>query len=74
MKALLIVEYDDEFDVDDLMVDYTLFHQEQKVYKMFNEILKPIPQAKQIFFGSESEIYKNIGWNDCLREILGEEE
>ena len=35
--------------------------------------LKPLPQAKQIFYGSQDEIKRNAGWNECLKEILGEE-
>ena len=76
MKAILIVEYDDEFDIDDLMVDYTLFHNEKKVFKMFNEILIPMPQKENEFEKGLNEYDRGwrIGYNFCIDEILGVEE
>lgn len=68
-KAILVIDVDEKV----LNNDVTIIKFANDTAYYCNERLKPMPQAKQIFFGSESEIYKNIGWNACIDELLGEE-
>ncbi|MBP3891482.1 MAG: hypothetical protein J6D29_04845 [Solobacterium sp.] len=79
MKAIIIVEIPDEFKKS--YADITIFEDEPP-YGITERIeyLKPLPRKKDINIAEKKkgfyEIYsKNYvqGWNDCLYEILGED-
>lgn len=85
MKAILVIELDDEWldrintSCDEMLADVTLYKKEslenqcdysQRIFRCWCT-LKPLPPRKEF----DNQIpYEKSGWNDCLDEILGEEE
>lgn len=87
MKAILVVDINDELleYYEDFYVDYDL-RAERKDDNVTESIryvedcpLKSIPQKKELEESGNSLIddckeYYTDGWNDCIDEILGEED
>lgn len=81
MKAILILDYIDEEDIEELRADVILdlYGDSYGFYK--NMTLKPMPKKKDIYEnipvaifvkGEQVDAY-SIGWNDCIDAILGDE-
>lgn len=79
MKAILVVDIPDDFKFKKAFADITLFDGKHNMWKRITEV-KPMPEFRdehyKTFSIELSQIInsENRGYNDCLREILGEEE
>ena len=81
-KAILILDYIDEEDIEELRADVILdlYGNTYGFYK--NMTLKPMPQKKvPVFIPNDCDMEKEIkiineieGYNACIDEIIGEEE
>ena len=86
MKAILVVDIPDELEYEELYFDGEIRYTSEfdKGYVFLKEtgrcLLKPMPQKKNkkdiVIKGKTAEILEARfeGWNDCLDEILGEEQ
>ena len=80
MKAILVIDIDNiNIDIENTQATYIELQHNTTTIQMalLNHWLKPMPQKKYV--NEEIAKYDNvydeqIGWNDCLDEILGEEE
>ena len=79
-KAILVVDIDDMYNIDDLKINY-LISKNGKIVKMGDRTnLKPMPTRKLALFDpnhcdmeKEIKIIDEInGYNKCIDEILGE--
>lgn len=74
-KALIVIDVPDHLDITQFKVDCKLVN---KVYinypSMDNKLLdlKPMPQKKEKDNSNELNLGYELGWNDCIDEILGE--
>lgn len=80
MKAVLVVDVPDDFKFKKSFADITLFDGKHRMWKRIAKI-RPLPkkQVEQKYdIASEYDQYYvdeySIGWNDCVDEIVGEEE
>lgn len=82
MKAILIIDIDENADFENAIADITFRDNQWGIAPIgikhwYNGIkLKPLPKYEML---EESEIHisnnwQKIGWNNCLRNIIGEEE
>lgn len=80
----VVVTFDvDEKNLDDLVVMAKVYRKKDG-YKEFVSVennlpLRPLPEKKSIELACQKEAVGNdygagliVGWNDCLREIIGE--
>ena len=83
MKAIMIVNLPDKINVDKMCktpVSLTFEHKSYKTILYADGYLKPLPQKKEItdamIWNSKYESRAGYygGYNDCIDEILGEEE
>ena len=86
MKAILVIDVPDGYGTDDVLIDYVLHTKgEYKVLRQGgNHKARPMPQKNEIkneeeFMNVCGWMYEvqtgmDIGWNDCIDEILGETE
>ena len=84
MKAVLVVDVPNDFKFKKSYADITLFDGKHRVWKRIAKV-KPMPEKKWyvsndcVVLGNDyvvkgvSFCYK-AGYNDCIDEILGEEE
>lgn len=80
MKAVLVVDVPDDFKFKKSFADITLFDGKHRMWKRIAKI-RPLPkkQVEQKYdIASEYDQYYideyATGWNDCIDEILKEEE
>lgn len=72
MKAVFVIDIPNEFDVNNLLIDYCVHTKGEykTIRKGGNHPLKPLPQRKLEWnWGSGAR-----DWNACLDEITGETE
>lgn len=79
MKAILVIDVDDDFKFKKSFADITLFDGKHRMWKRIAKI-RPLPkkQVEQKYdIASEYDQYYideyATGWNDCIDEILGKE-
>ena len=79
MKAILVVDIGNDEYLLNKEIDSICFKDGDKIYDNF-KLLKPLPEFKhEHFMCFSAELSgiinsENRGWNDCLTEILGDEE
>ena len=86
MKVRLVADVDDKLNIDELFIDYCVFAKRADVLigtiinNNYVEKLKKMPQKKEVpqEYATSTDrkkvfeyAYRN-GFNDCLKEILGE--
>ena len=76
MKAILVIDFPEEYDVADLRMVYIVGDSEGNVVKVQRELipcLKPMPEPKPIkqeIMGEDYYIgFYGQGWNDCIEEL-----
>ena len=76
MKALLVVDIDDDVNIEDIGITYIIQHWSGLLVKAQVESvpLKPLPKKRKEINDLTVEAYVNDAWNACINEILGEEE
>lgn len=79
MKAILVIDLNDDVNLEDVEISYVI--QDKYGMPVKAEVdgcpLKPMPQPREMTNADSSNpwIDENaIGFNECLAEILGEEE
>lgn len=86
MKAILLIDVDDDENIEELRVSYKVDCCEEVLYSAHNETLKPMPRKRgDITLSSRTQQDINMvkwqlenklvnkGWNDCIDVILGKE-
>lgn len=78
MKAILVIDVDNmNIDIDNTQATYIELQCNNITIQMalLNHWLKPMPQ-KKVFAEGLNKFQKGTkrGWNDCIDEILGDEE
>lgn len=85
MKAILVIDLIDNYNLDDLRanVEVSFKDDNQLLCILFREELKPIPKKKgDVILTERSQDIKMVewqykanliatGWNECLNKILG---
>lgn len=81
MKAILVIDVNDDTNFDEAKADITmqedgygllLGNVSKKWYE--NVLLKPMPKKKDFTFKPNEDGAFKLGYNKCIDEILGEEE
>lgn len=74
MKAILVIDVDDDENIEELRVSYKVDCCEEVLYAAHNEKLKPIPEkySRLAQLDVFSECFVD-GYNSCIDEIVGEE-
>lgn len=70
MKAILVIDVPEEYELDQLAVNYILYSVEGKILDgdMGRE-LKPMPEPMPKDNSNEVNLGFELGWNNCLEEI-----
>lgn len=83
MKAILVIDIDNiNIDIENTQATYIELQHNNTTIQMalLNHWLKPMPQKKildeELFMTGNFRLIEArfTGWNDCLEEILGEQE
>ena len=77
MKAILVIDIPDEYNNKDIYVLHEIYEYKTNRYERIEEykeglkLLKPLPEKKEEVRGFYHWTSYEIGYNDCIREILG---
>lgn len=75
MKAILVIDIDEK--IHNSNVTSISFENKETIFFMKEVKFKPMPERKYVFQGMKGYtrmVNECKGWNDCIDEILGEEE
>lgn len=82
MKAILIIDVDENADFENAIANITFRENEwglapRGIKRWHNGIkAKPLPKYKKLEesdIANTNNMWQKIGWNNCLRNIIGEE-
>lgn len=75
MKAILVIDMPNELDVNDLLIDYCVHTKGEykQIKKGGNYSLKQIPDCPDVPETISNDVAYILGWNDCIAEILRNE-
>jgi hypothetical protein len=81
MKAILVIDIPNELDVNDLLIDYCVHTKGEynPIRKGGNHSLKQMPKKKIVLEHHTGSCIANViemteahGYNECIKEMLGE--
>ena len=77
MKAILVVDLPNDIFIDDCRIEFRVIENVMEMCVADGiKRLKPLPKMVKVFDDAYVSDYLDfdLGWNDCLNKILGEEE